>query len=74
MKYLFIILTICLFSCNDYTPHAKEIRIVLHEDFSNYSSFVCDSATMLSKKEAEYWINGYKGKVMAGSYISFQNP
>lgn len=74
MKYLFIILTICLFSCNDSRDHVNKIRVCLHEDNVNYASFVCDSATMVSKTEAIYWLNGYQGKVIAGSYIAFETP
>ena len=68
MKYLFIILTICLFSCNEDSPHVKETTIYLHNGSgwsATTSSFVCDSVKMLSKSEAIYWVNGKQSKAYA---------
>ena len=68
MKYLFIILTICLFSCNDSSSHVKETTIYLHNGSgwsATTSSFRCDSVKMLSRSEAIYWVDGKLSKVYA---------
>lgn len=70
IKATLLILTICLFSCNDNTHHVKETRITLNEIGGWYETIICDSATMLNEREAEYWVNGFKGKVFATSYIT----
>jgi len=69
MKYLFIILTIFLFSCNeDRIYHGKETTIYLHNGSGwskSISSFTCDSVKMLSKSEAIYWVDGKQSKAYA---------
>jgi hypothetical protein len=68
MKYLFIILTFCLFSCNENTNHVKETKIYLYNGSGwgkSITTLSCDSAKMLSKSEAIYWINGHESKVYA---------
>jgi hypothetical protein len=68
MKYLFIILTICLFSCNEPSYHVKETTIYLHNGSgwsATTSSFRCDSVKMLSKSEAIYYVGGKELKVYA---------
>lgn len=70
MKKLLIILTICLFSCNESTHHVKETRITLYQVGGWYETFVCDSASMINEREAEYWVNGFKGKLVSTSYIT----
>lgn len=70
MKLLFIILTICLFSCNDGNPHVKEITISLNNGYGWLETIRCDSATMISIKEADFWVDGHKHKVFATECIS----
>ena len=67
MKYLFIILTICLFSCSE---HKQQMHITIYSPMGGYSYLECDSASMVSTTEAIYWVNGYKGKVIATSYLT----
>jgi len=77
MKYLFIILTICLFSCNESSSHVKKLNLFIHNGstFWDASTAIieCDSATMLSSKEAIVWINGTKSKVYSDGYIELYN-
>lgn len=70
MKYLFIILTICLFSCNESSSHVKETQITLYGETGQWSTLICDSATMVSKNEAVYWVNGFRGNVIATNYLT----
>ena len=73
MKYLFIILTVCLFSCNESSSHVKETEIYLHNGtgWTSTSSYLkCDSATMISTKEAIYWVGGKQSKVYATDFLT----
>lgn len=71
MKKLLIIPIIFLLSCDSYSP---KMRVVAFHDKDTYSSFTCDSATMLSNKEVIYWKSGYQGRAIADNYITLQNP
>ena len=70
MKYLFILLSFLLFSCGTPRQDSRKtiIKLINENGFANEIS--CDSATMISIKEVDYWINGHKMKAFAESYIS----
>lgn len=63
-----IIVTFFLFSCNVNTESLRETKVYLHNGSGwsqSITTLTCDSAKMLSKSEAIYWVNGFESKVYA---------